>query len=88
MVKLCYLTPYTLSPEPETLEQGHGGVTLPWREAGPPTHLDDKVYSDQQVVNKYLSFSSRGMAVPRVCVWGTVSLRYPKINPQPPNSKI
>jgi len=25
---------------------------LPWREAGPPTHHDDKVDSDQQVVNK------------------------------------
>ena len=28
---------------------------LPWREAGPPNHLDDKVDSDQQVVNKELS---------------------------------
>ena len=25
---------------------------LPWREAGPPNHLDDKVDSDQQVVKK------------------------------------
>ena len=25
---------------------------LPWREAGPPNHHDDKVDSDQQVVNK------------------------------------
>ena len=30
---------------------------LPWREAGPPDHLDDKVDSDQQVVNKELSLS-------------------------------
>ena len=29
----------------------------PWREAGPPNHLDDKVDSDQQVVNKDLSLS-------------------------------
>ena len=28
---------------------------LPWREAGPPNHHDDKVYSDQKVVNKDLS---------------------------------
>ena len=28
---------------------------LPWREAGPPTHHDDDVDSDQQVVNKELS---------------------------------
>jgi hypothetical protein len=28
---------------------------LPWREAGPPNHHDDKVDSDQQVVNKELS---------------------------------
>jgi len=27
---------------------------LPWREAGPPNHHDDKVDSDQQVVNKEL----------------------------------
>ena len=25
---------------------------LPWRQAGPPNHLDDKVDSDQQVANK------------------------------------
>ena len=25
---------------------------LPWREAGPPNHLNDAVNSDQQVVNK------------------------------------
>jgi len=28
---------------------------LPWREAGPPYHHDDKVDSDQYVVNKELS---------------------------------
>ena len=28
---------------------------LPWREAGPPNHLDDKVDSDQYVINKELS---------------------------------
>ena len=27
---------------------------LPWREAGPPDHYDDKVDSDQKVVNKAL----------------------------------
>ena len=25
---------------------------LPWREAGPPNHVDDKVDADQQAVNK------------------------------------
>ena len=30
---------------------------LPWREAGPPNHLDDKADSDQEVVNKELSLS-------------------------------
>jgi len=28
------------------------GFKLPWREAGPPNHHDDKVDSDQWVVNK------------------------------------
>jgi len=28
---------------------------LPWREAGPPNHHDDKVDSDQYVVNNELS---------------------------------
>jgi len=32
---------------------------LPWREAGPPNHHDDKVDSDQEVVNKELSLRSR-----------------------------
>ena len=31
---------------------------LPWREAGPPYRHDDKVDSDQQVVNKELSLSA------------------------------
>ena len=31
---------------------------LPWREAGPPNHHDDKVDSDQQVVDKELSLNS------------------------------
>ena len=30
---------------------------LPWREAGPPNHHDDKVVSDQEVVDKELSLS-------------------------------
>ena len=30
---------------------------FPWREAGLPNHHDDKVDSDQQVVNKELSLS-------------------------------
>ena len=33
---------------------------LPWRETGPPNHHDDKVDSDQQVVNKELSHCSAG----------------------------
>ena len=32
-------------------------IKLPWREAGPPNHHDDKVDSDQLVVNKELSLS-------------------------------
>ena len=31
-------------------------IKLPWREAGPPNHLDDAVVLDQQVVNKELFF--------------------------------
>ena len=31
---------------------------LPWREAGPPNHHDDKVGSDQQVVNNERSLSA------------------------------
>ena len=31
------------------------GSKLPWREAGPPSHYDDEVDSDHQVVNKELS---------------------------------
>ena len=33
------------------------GFKLPWREAGPPNHHDDKVDSDQYVVNKELSLA-------------------------------
>jgi len=32
---------------------------LPWSEAGPPNHLDDKMDSDQWVVNKELSLPAR-----------------------------
>jgi len=32
---------------------------IPWREAGPPDHLDDKVKSDQEVVNKELFLFGR-----------------------------
>ena len=31
---------------------------IPWREAGPPNHLDDKVDSDQRVVDQELSLSA------------------------------
>ena len=34
---------------------GKNGIQLPWREARPPSHRDDKVDSDQEVVNKELS---------------------------------
>ena len=30
---------------------------LPWREAGPPNHHDDKVDSDQEVVDNELSLT-------------------------------
>ena len=33
-----------------------------WREAGPPNHHDDKVDSDQEVVNKELSLLGSGAA--------------------------
>ena len=32
-----------------------GEFKLPWREAGPPDHLDDEVDSDHEVVNKEVS---------------------------------
>ena len=32
-------------------------IKLPWREAGPPNHHDDKVDSDQKVVNKEIPLS-------------------------------
>ena len=31
------------------------GIQFPWREAGPPNHLDDRMNSDQSVVNKEVS---------------------------------
>ena len=34
---------------------GKGNSNYPWREAGPPKHHEDKVDSDQQVVDKELS---------------------------------
>ena len=38
---------------------------LQWREADPQNHLDDKVDSDQQVVNKELSrFGVKGLGPP------------------------
>ena len=37
---------------------------LPWREDDPPNHHDDKVDSDQGVVNKELSLSGRVPATP------------------------
>ena len=39
---------------------------LPWREAGPPNHHDDKVDSDEQVVNKELSLSRQVERVPYI----------------------
>jgi len=38
---------------------------LPWREAGPPNHHDDKVDSDQAVVNKELSLPDEAMVLQR-----------------------
>ena len=38
---------------------GKRGFKLPWREADPPNHQDDKVDSDQKVVNKELSLCRR-----------------------------
>ena len=37
-----------------------GAFKLPWREAGPPNHHDDKVDSDQPVVNKEPSLCRHG----------------------------
>jgi len=36
---------------------------LPWREVGPPNHHEDKVDSDQQVVNKELSLCAAGRTI-------------------------
>jgi len=33
------------------------GIQLPWREAGPPNHHNDKVDSNQSVANKELFLS-------------------------------
>ena len=41
---------------------------LPWREAGPPNHLDDKVDSDQLVVNKELSLTPMARPTPNITV--------------------
>ena len=45
---------------------------LPWREAGPPNHLGEKVDSDQLVVNTELSLQQRDsvlvLHVERVCL--------------------
>jgi len=35
------------------------GFKLPWREAGPPNYHDDKVDSDQEVVNTELSLGGQ-----------------------------
>ena len=54
---------------------------LPWREAGPPNHHDEKVDSDQQVVNQELS-----LRAPRPsCVQG--ALRWIP-NPVPRRARI
>ena len=34
------------------------GLQFPWREAGPPNYLDDKVDADQYVLNKEPSLSA------------------------------
>ena len=52
-------------------------VKLPWREAGPPNPHDDKVDSDQSVVNKELSLWSAagvwlGRMMPSSSVWCVV----------------
>ena len=44
------------TPETSTLKATwKRGFKLPWREAGPPNHDDEKVDSDQWVVNKEVS---------------------------------
>ena len=45
---------------------------LPWREAGPPKHLDDKVDSDQQVVNTELPLFRVSRSVFKVSWFGLV----------------
>ena len=39
--------------------RGSGEHVLPWREAGPPNHHDDKVDSDQYLVNKEVSLPAK-----------------------------
>ena len=41
---------------------GKGGFNLPWREAGPPNHHDDKVDAGQQVVNHRRPFVGASQA--------------------------
>jgi len=50
----CSMQPTSLTRCKATWKRG---FELPWREAGPPNLLDEKVDSDQQVVNKELSIS-------------------------------
>ena len=40
------------------------GLQFPWREAGPPNYLDDKVDANQWVVNKEFSFMGSGAPAP------------------------
>ena len=49
---------------------------LPWREAGPPNHHEDKVDSDQYVVTKELS-RRRGVVIPPTMgmTWPRMPLR-------------
>ena len=41
---------------------------LPWREANPPNHRDDKLDPDQEVVNKELSLQT-GVHRRRIAIW-------------------
>ena len=49
-------------------------LKLPWREAGPPNHYDDKVDSDQQVVNKNNSLWKGGHQFGPLLIAGDVVL--------------
>ena len=46
------LTRKEVDPDWSTRKKGWAPFNAPWREAGPPNHHDDKVDSDQQVVNQ------------------------------------